>query len=179
MQSDARDIAQCAFSALDGVVIDTNVWLLIYGPPAVSTDRRIAAYSSGFKRLLESGCAIYLNMTLLSECCAGYARMVHRLFYKQHQDWKAYRRSADYAPVAQEIAAFARRVVAHCTWLPGDYKLADVDPLLDEYAKGSADMNDLLLANLCRANGWLIMTDDADFAGLGVSIVTANTNMTA
>jgi predicted nuclease of predicted toxin-antitoxin system len=52
--------------------------------------------------------------------------------------------------------------------------LIDVDALLGRYEVGKADFNDQILAQLCRREELTLITDDGDFRGSGLKIVTAN-----
>lgn len=45
---------------------------------------------------------------------------------------------------------------------------------LDDYAKGRRDFNDRVLAYLCKRERLTLVTDDADFGGSDITILTAN-----
>jgi predicted nucleic acid-binding protein len=60
--------------------------------------------------------------------------------------------------------------------LPRDEK---VDALIDEYAAGNSDFNDQVLTTLCKRSGLKLVTDDGDFKGRGIPIITANQKLLA
>jgi len=39
---------------------------------------------------------------------------------------------------------------------------------------GNSDFNDLVLVELCRSKGFMLVTDDGDFKGKGITVLTAN-----
>ncbi len=45
---------------------------------------------------------------------------------------------------------------------------------VDEYAAGESDFNDQIIAVLCKRKGLKLVTDDGDFHGQGIPVVTAN-----
>lgn len=45
---------------------------------------------------------------------------------------------------------------------------------MNEYEKGNSDFNDQIFTEICRNNGWKLVTDDGDFKRCGVPLVTAN-----
>ena len=44
----------------------------------------------------------------------------------------------------------------------------------NEYALGESDFNDQILIDLCRRQGLKMVTDDGDFKGQDVSVITRN-----
>jgi predicted nucleic acid-binding protein len=52
--------------------------------------------------------------------------------------------------------------------------LLDLGAILTDYQTGPGDFNDLILARLCEHRGLKLVTHDADFAGTGATILTAN-----
>jgi predicted nucleic acid-binding protein len=46
--------------------------------------------------------------------------------------------------------------------------------LVDEYAAGDSDFNDQVLTALCKKKGLKMVTDDVDFKGRGIPVITAN-----
>ena len=67
-----------------------------------------------------------------------------------------------------------KRVLSHCSRLESRFDTLDAGDLMDEYAQGGADFNDQVIRNLCRSRNLTLITDDRDFNGQGISILTAN-----
>ena len=100
-----------------------------------------------------------------------------RLLWKLHggrQAFKEFRKSADFEPAAGEVAASMKYVLNHYSRIEGRFKKMDVNGLIDEYAQGAADFNDQVIRDVCRNRDLRLITDDRDFSGQGISILTAN-----
>jgi predicted nucleic acid-binding protein len=166
------DIRQYVFSATDRLMLDTNIWLLIYGPQS-PIDPRTALYSAALRRILEAQSRIYIDLVVIAEFINTYARMKQRLIAPR-QSFKDFRRSADFQAVAQDIVADAKSLTKQCAWAASDLELAVVDSLLDTYELGQSDFNDQIIAASCAQQGLTLITDDSDFKDFHVAIITAN-----
>ncbi len=51
--------------------------------------------------------------------------------------------------------------------------------VIAEYAVGDSDFNDQIIATLCKRKGLKLVTDDGDFGGHGIPVVTANRKLLA
>jgi hypothetical protein len=76
--------------------------------------------------------------------------------------------------VAWDIAADVKRVLQHCTRVASGFETLAIDTLIDEFATGDLDFNDQILTSLCDRTGLKLVTDDGDFRGRGISVITAN-----
>lgn len=170
----AEEITRYAFDSADNLLIDANVWLLVYGPHK-PCDRRAAVYSSALADIIRAKSRIHIDVLILSEFINAHARFEWRLLPERSRpNFKSYRASAEFVPVAQDIADAAKRVLQHCVRVESGLERLAIDKLLDEYAGGNLDFNDQILAALCNENGWKLVTDDGDFSGLEVPVITAN-----
>ena len=52
--------------------------------------------------------------------------------------------------------------------------MLEMNDLLDDYAVGGFDFNDQVIAQLCKDKGLTLITNDGDFKGQDVTILTAN-----
>lgn len=172
----SKDIRSYVFKPADELLLDTNVWFFIYGPHKPG-DRRAVIYSRALKKILEATSRIYIDVLIVSEFVNAYAR---QKYYIQFPDpgtrprFKRFRQSADFKPIAQGIAADVRRILQHCNRTESGFGTLDIAALVDEYGKGDSDFNDQVLAELCKSKGLTLVTDDADFASAGLTLLTAN-----
>ena len=94
MPSDALHLKDYRFTSDDELFLDANVWLLIHGPQKPGRDARTDNYSTAFRRMLEAGSRIYIDVVVLSEIINRWAR-----FHYQESDcapkmsFKAFRNS--------------------------------------------------------------------------------------
>ena len=175
MTPDSSDVAKYDFTADDELFVDTNVWLLIHGPQK-PCDRRVAIYSLAFRHILEAGSRIYIDILLVSEFINAYAKMKWKI-NTEKMNFKAFRNSPEFKPIAREAADDIKRVLDCCSSIESGFETLDVNALIGKYAKGGADFNDLVIRDLCKSRGLKLITDDGDFDGQGISVLTANKHL--
>ena len=169
----AKELASYQFIPADKLLLDTNIWLLVYGPQKPG-DSRVATYSGALSRILTAKSHIYIDVLIVSEFINAYARLKWNVMGKPHTDFKRFRKSADFKPVAQDIAADVKRFLQHCTRVDSGFPSLAVDTMIDEYSAGDSDFNDQILTALCKKEGLKLVTDDGDFKNQGVAVITAN-----
>ncbi len=171
----AEKISTYNFKSSEALLLDANIWLFVYGPQK-PTDTRVAVYSEALAKILAAKSCVYIDVLIVSEFINAYARMKWNLLPKSSRPryFKQFRRSEDFKPVAQGIAADVKRVLQHCTRVEGSFESLAIDTLVDEYAAGDSDFNDQVLTALCKKKGLKMVTDDVDFKGRGIPVITAN-----
>lgn len=172
MTHDVSHVERYAFTSEDELFLDTNIWLFIYGPQD-PTSTKMYTYSSAFHHILKAQSRIYIDVLVISEFINVYARQQQQLIAPDTQ-FKEFRNSQDFKPIAQEIADNVKRVLSHCSRIESRFETLDGDGLMNEYAEGGTDFNDQVIRELCNSRGLKLVTDDGDFSGQGISIITAN-----
>ena len=172
MVTKAVEITSYNFQSSDTLLLDTNIWLLVYGPQNPK-DSRIATYSEGFKKILAAKSRIYIDVLIVSEFINRYITIKKRVLSPSSKP-KEFRKENIFKPIAQNIAADAKRVLEHCTRIGNGFESLAIETLLNEYKAGNSDFNDQVLAALCKKEGLTMVTDDADLKGCGIPILTAN-----
>lgn len=178
MTNKALAVASYKFKSEDELFLDANIWLLVFGPQK-PRDRRVTTYSQALARILAAKCRIYIDVLIVSEFINTYARFKWRVMNCPHGDFKRFRNSPDFKPIAQNIAADVRRVLKHCSRVESGFETLDLNGLITEYADGTSDFNDQVIAKLCQRKGLTLVTDDSDFRGQGMPVVTANKRLLA
>jgi len=173
MGNNVSALADYEFTPADELLLDTNVWLLVYGPQKPGS-ARVAAYSRALAKILAARSRIYIDVLIVSEFINAYARLKWKLVAPHFGQFKAFRKSVEFKPVAQDVAADAKRILKHCARIESGFEALDINGLIDEYGTGDFDFNDQVIAGLCKSKGLILVTDDADFGGRGVPVVTAN-----
>ncbi len=177
MKTNAVEISNYVFRATDQLLLDTNIWLLIFGPAAKAVGRRTRIYSKALGDMLASNCRIYIEVLILSEYVNRYARLKHNLLRTKpgiSQDFKLFRKSSDFVAVASDIVGDVRQILKHCSRVDSEFAALDVGALVGEFEKGGSDLNDLVLTELCKSRNLTLVTDDADFKDRGLTVLTAN-----
>lgn len=169
----AEEITRYDFKSSDELLLDTNVWLFVYGPQK-PRDSKAAVYSQALARILASQSRIYIDVLIVSEFINTCARLKYKILSMSSTDFKQFRKSKDFKPVAQDIASDVKRVLQNCTRVGNGFESLTIDTLIDEYAAGDSDSNDQILITMCKRIGLKLVTDDGDFRGQGISVITAN-----
>jgi predicted nucleic acid-binding protein len=127
--------------------------------------------------MLAQNCRIYIDVLVLSEFINTYARLQWQIANKPHRDFKRFRKSPEFEPHAKAIADGAERVLRYCVRIENGFESLDIAALISDYAAGDSDFNDQVIASLCTERGLRLVTDDADFGGRGIPVLTANNRL--
>lgn len=168
------------FVEADALFIDTNVWLYVYAPQAPD-DKRTRVYSRALASILSAKSRIFIDAMVLSEYINRYSRLAYNLFKAAGStiDFKEYRHSSDFKPVAKDIESSVRRILKHCHRTESGFLNCDINSLLAKYGEGDADFNDQLMVELCKSKGFKLITHDRDFRDCCVTVLTANSRLLA
>jgi predicted nucleic acid-binding protein len=174
------DIRVYGFRRDDRLFPDANVWLSVSGPLA-KQDWRTAVYSAALRNMRSAGAQIFLDVLVLSEFINGFARLEYQQLPPEERppDFKTFRRSELFEPVANDIATNARRILARTTRCDSLFESIDVVALIAEYQVGDSDFNDQMIREICKAKEFTLVTHDADFRTSGIRILTANRHLLA
>jgi len=74
MANEISRITGYTFSASDELLLDTNVWLLIYAPHSLD-DSRVAVYSQALADILAAKSRIYIDVLIVSEFINRYVQL--------------------------------------------------------------------------------------------------------
>ncbi len=179
MPERARPIENHTFTRSDKLLLDANVWLFIDSPRYRPTDRRAKVYSTALKRMLDARCTMFIDALVLSELVNVLARLAYNSLpaTQRPSDFKAFRNSSSFKATAKSIADSCKRILQIVTRIESGFASCDPEDLLHRYEAGRSDFNDLLLAHLCGTQALTLVTDDADFQGSGLPILTANSRL--
>lgn len=171
-----KRIDQHAFSPQDQLFFDANVWVFLFPPLYRSPDNRAGLYSAAFRRVQEIGCLICIDVLVLSEFVNVLARWAHRSLapVRFSSNFKAYRNSSAFRPVAQNIADSCRRILEVSSPIESGFTDCDLPAVINDFTVGRCDFNDQVLTSLCHRRGFILVTHDGDFRGKNIPILTAN-----
>ena len=172
------DIKAHNFTKEDRLLLDANIWLSVYGPIAMK-NWRTGVYSEALKQIQTNGSQVCLDVLVLSEFINSFARLEYNQLSPETKpkDFKTFRYSGAFKPVAQEIAINARKMTRISQKCDSEFCSIDVEVLLADFEQGQSDFNDQVLCELCRRKGLTLVTHDADFAGQNIPILTANSRL--
>jgi predicted nucleic acid-binding protein len=171
-----RPLGTHRFRQTDRLLFDTNVWLFLYSPQYGPNDNRVRIYSGAAKSALAAQSTIFIDVLVLSEFINTWARFTYNKLpaSTKPKDFKTYRNSSAFKPVAKSIADACRRILGYATRIDSEFASLNLDNALANYEAGRADFNDYVLAELCTKNELTLVTDDADLKGRNLNILTEN-----
>ena len=175
-----KSVRDFPFKATDKLFLDANVGFYIYFAGVVGQRPEEAAYSAAWKAILAAQNKVYVDALVVSEILNTHARSAYRIQNRQDRNFrnfKAFRRSPEFKSVAQRAALGVQRIGSYRTPIESGFRSLPLDSLWDVYAPGNVDFNDQIWVEICRANGYLFVTHDGDFADKGISALTANRRM--
>lgn len=174
MKNQVKSIKNYNFNDSDRLCLDTNVWIYVFCPQKPN-DPLVEVYSQAFSSILETKGNIYINSLIISEFINTSARFQFNLQKSNGlQDFKVFRKSSAFKPIALNIASDLKRILDLSSRLESNFKDLDINTLINEYGEGSYDFNDQMITELCKHNGLTLVTNDSDFYNHDISIITAN-----
>lgn len=176
MKHKATEVRHYNFTPQDRLFLDANIWLYLEGPHKSKSYWR-TIYSKVFNQILKANSQIYIDALVVSEYINRYARVKWGVAASQIRSFKDFRNSPDFKPVAKDIAADVKRVLKHCKRVESGFKALDMDDLLNDYATGNFDFNDQVITEICKNNGFTLITNDSDFKTQEIPILTANQSL--
>ena len=99
--------------------------------------------------------------------------------FSTYPTFKAFRQSADFAAVGNDVAVYVREILKHGKCCDHPFGSAKILELLASVENGSLDFNDGLVAETCRINDWKLVTHDGDFTEGGIEVLTSNKRLLA
>jgi predicted nucleic acid-binding protein len=146
---------------------DTNIWLSTNGPYINTTSRKAKIYSGFIKAVRSAGGQIFSDITVLSEFINRYARIEFDLASQNGSfqgQFKDFRKSDLWSPVAEDIRSEVSSIMLLSELVSdnGSTK-ASVGRICDDMISGESDFNDEIILDICRYNGFSLVTHDSDF----------------
>lgn len=176
MTAKIQDIQQYSFTATDKILLDANIWLRVYGPQSDSKNFLTKTYSLALKKILTATARIHLDALVLSEFINRWARLEYQTLPSTERpaNFKEFRSSMTFQPIAADIAKTSQSIVAQCTRVESGFEPINITDTLARYAAGESDFTDLMLTQLCKRLDLKFVTHDSDFKTSGLDLLTAN-----
>lgn len=176
MNHKAAAVQHYPFTSQDRLFLDANIWLYVSGSLELSTYWR-SIYTNAFNRILQAKSRIYIDVLVVSEFINSYARVRWKLIAPRVNQFKDFRNSQGFKPVAKNIADDVKQIMRHCSRIESGFEVLDIGDLLNDYATGDYDFNDQVITEICKSNGFTLITNDGDFKTQEIPILTANAKL--
>ena len=176
MNHKAAAVQHYTFTFQDRLFLDANIWLYVSGSLELSTYWR-SIYTNAFNRILQAKSRIYIDALVVSEFINSYARVRWKLIAPHINQFKDFRNSQGFEPVAKNIVDDVKQIMKHCSRIESGFATLSIDNLLSNYATGDYDFNDQVITEICKSNGFTLITNDGDFKTQRIPILTANQSL--
>ena len=168
------------------ILFDANVWILINGFGSDSSSYKAGVYSATYKSLLTNDNVIVTNDYIIGEVFNRCAKLEYEILKQEHDSTqtkfpslKAFRQSSEFSLAIESVRDTCLNILDDCEFVSVDGKHFDVVDIVTRCASDRIDFSDLVIMDYCRKEALVVMTDDADYMGCGLQIITANRKMLA
>lgn len=176
MNYKAERVSSYNFTPQHKLFFDANIWLYLYGPKE-HNNYWVEVYSNAFNRILKTKSKVYIDVLIVSEFVNRYSRQECKLAGYTSEEFKIFRSSSDFIPVAQGIAASVKKITNQCIRTESTFSTLKINDILHEYEKGKSDFNDQVITKLCKNRRFTLVTHDGDFDPKNLHILTENNHL--
>lgn len=170
-------------SAIQGraLFFDANVLLYLFGSVTTPSNQwAVTAYSAIFKQCLNMNNKLCLDVFVLSE----FVNRILRSEYENHLKtnglsgsqlkYKQFRIKNEGLQAAQDVEMLVKnRILKRFSVVGKLFNTADINAI--NFV--NTDFNDELIIKTCQEHQCVLVTNDADFSGANVDILTANAKL--
>jgi predicted nucleic acid-binding protein len=164
-----------------GIFLDANIWIYLFCPLSNSREAIIKKYSRAFNYLIRSNNKMYLDIAVLSEFINRFQRFAYANYKennKKDEDFqfkRDYKKTGDFKEILRLISSTVeKKILKWSSVVNFQYEKKDIEELIENLEETSIDFNDLHIEKLCKAKGLFLLTDDGDFAGSSIDIISGN-----
>lgn len=166
------------------IFLDANIWLHVFCPVSFSREAIYRKYSWALNRLIHSTNKMYIDITILSEFINRWQKIAFANYKEDNandnkdQDFqfkRDYKKTEDFKETLRIISSTVEdKILKWSSVINLQYEKKDIFELIGNLEKESIDFNDLHIEKLCKANRLFLLTDDGDFAGSSIDIISGN-----
>lgn len=156
---------------------DANIYIYLYFPPP---GQSFPNYSDLLEELIKPGYDIVTNINVLSEVINRAHRFKYNLYLKSRSlkrkdfTYKNYRECEDGKDSMSPILLRVRTILDYTNLISSSYTSSDIKDRIDGL---EVDFNDLIIAEDCKRESLILVTNDYDFSMIeGLEIATKNNN---
>lgn len=161
---------------------DANVLIYLFaGAISKSTTWAINAYAVILKNSIRHGCTLFIDAIVLSEFINRFLRLEYEKHLKaqklsrQNFQFKDYRATNEGQKAAQDVELIVKNQILKLFQIL--HTTADNNDIA-AMSLANKDFSDLLIIQTCIKNNCILITNDADFSGCSLDILTENKKLT-
>jgi predicted nucleic acid-binding protein len=163
------------------VFLDTNIWIYLFCPLSHSREFVVKKYSRAFNHLIRSNSKLYTDVTVLSEFINRYLRLAFYVYIENNEKGKDFDFKRDYKQtedfndnIKLIVTTIKNKILSRVSIANVNYKNKNIKALIDSLKKRMIDFNDLHIEKLCKLKGFILLTDDGDYADSSLDIISGN-----
>lgn len=161
---------------------DANVLLYLFaGTISQSSSWASATYASIFKKSIQLQCSLFTDVIVLSEFINRFLRIEYENHLKknnlsrQNLNFKNFRATPDGKAVCHDVELIVKdKILKQFNILNTAFDANDIASM----SLSNSDFSDQLITQTCIKNNCVLITNDADFSGSPLDILTENKKLT-
>jgi predicted nucleic acid-binding protein len=161
---------------------DANVLLYLFGTVGTPSNQwAVNSYSAIFSNCLKMQIILCVDVLVLSEFINRFLRIEYENHLKtnkldrNHFNFKSFRSTTEGTQVSQDVEMVIKGKILKRFKMVG--KLFDESDI-SSISFANTDFNDELIVKTCKQHQCVLVTNDADFSGVDIDILTANNKIT-
>ncbi len=161
------------------IFFDANILLYIFWPTGSYSWGK--QYSAIFSRLLKQKNAMVVDFIVISEVINRAVRTEYEKHLQQQNisrdklPFKGYRNSQEGQDALGDIyQIFKKNIINKFSFMGKAFSKADIEGFLHN---NSLDFSDKGIAAICKDNNFVLLTNDKDFAGTDLEILTSHPDL--
>jgi predicted nucleic acid-binding protein len=175
----SHDIQGYSFTSSDKLFFDANILIYLDGPIANAKQPYQNIYANAFQRMINAQSRLFVDSTVVSEFVNRYLRLEHkRLLKTQHpqipKEFKPFRNTPTGNALISTISAVLKRRLRRFEVLAMQADKGTMSRIIDEFDNSKGDINDCIIAAICRQNNFSLVTHDGDMGSFGLNLISAN-----
>lgn len=157
------------------IFFDANVLIYIFWPNLnPNLNHWSKYYTLTFRYLLENRNPIFIDFIIVSEVVNRVFKIKYDNYIKENKylKFKEYSNNQDGRDTLSDVFAILKDDILTRIEIVGKgFSKADIDNLLVVDTMG---FNDKAIASICKENNFVLLTNDRDFKGTDIDILTSN-----
>lgn len=171
----SADLWEHVFTPNDRLFFDANIW--IGNIQAFIDDPRHWTVRSAARALKGAKVAqVFVDRLVISEVANRYLKN-EWLAIAPDLSIKEFCQTEDFTESQRHIVAEIRRILTIATPIAPRHEKGVIDTLVNQWLQTTRQFNDHCISELCEEHRLTLVTNDADFAGSPVPILTANRDL--
>lgn len=157
------------------IFFDANILLYLFWSTHLTWQAR---YSQVYNKLIQQNTKFTIHFVVISEFVNRVMKIEYNNYLttngltSQSYNYKQYRDSTEGQDAQNDIYTLVKAKIIN------DFEIVDTGIYQKEIESmlviDSLDFSDKLIVNLCKDNGFVLLTNDSDFKNSGIDILTLN-----